>query len=67
MERGLARASVEAYRSDLEAFGRHLAARGLEAAKLTRADLGRYLSELRARGLGARSASRALSAVRGFY
>jgi integrase/recombinase XerD len=58
---------VDAYRSDLEGFGRHLAARGLDASRLTRADLGRYLSEMRARGLGARSASRALSAVRGFY
>ena len=34
---------------------------------MTRADLGKYLSSLRARGLSARSASRALSAVRGFY
>ncbi len=52
---------------DLVAFGRHLRERGVEAGAVTRADLGRYLSSLRARGLNARSASRALSAVRGFY
>ena len=67
VERGLAGASVAAYRTDLEAFGRHLRERGLEAGAATRADLGRYLSALRARGLTARSASRALSALRGFY
>lgn len=67
VERGLAAASVAAYRADLEAFGRHLRERGIEAAALGRGDLGRYLSSLRARGLSARSASRALSAVRGFY
>jgi integrase/recombinase XerD len=67
VERGLARASVEAYRTDLEAFGRFLAGRRLDAGRVARSDLGRYLSGLRARGLSARSASRALSAVRGFY
>jgi integrase/recombinase XerD len=67
VERGLARASVEAYRNDLEAFGRFLAEKRLEASTVARADLGRYLSGLRARGLSARSASRALSALRGFY
>jgi len=67
VERGLAAASVAAYRTDLEAFGRHLRERGIEAGAATRADLGRYLSALRARGLTARSASRALSALRGFY
>jgi integrase/recombinase XerD len=67
VERGLARASVEAYRTDLEAFGRFLSEKRLDAAKAGRTDLGRYLSGLRARGLSPRSASRALSAVRGFY
>jgi len=67
VERGLAAASVAAYRNDLEAFGRHLRDRGVDAGAATRADLGRYLSALRARGLTARSASRALSALRGFY
>ncbi len=67
VERGLAAASVAAYRADLEAFGRHLRERRLESGAVARADLGRYLSELRARGLTARSAARALSALRGFY
>ena len=67
MERGLSRASVEAYRGDLYGFGLFLADRRLEAGQLKRADLGRYLTSLRARGLSSRSASRALSAVRGFY
>jgi integrase/recombinase XerD len=67
VERGLARASVEAYRADLEAFGRFLAEKHLEASRARRSDLSRWLSGLRARGLSARSASRALSAVRGFY
>ena len=67
VERGLSPASVAAYRSDLAAFGRFLAEKRLNAARAGRADLGRYLSSVRARGLSARSASRALSAVRGFY
>jgi integrase/recombinase XerD len=67
VERGLARASVAAYRADLEAFGSFLCERRLEASRAKRHDLGRYLSGLRARGLSARSASRALSAVRSFY
>ncbi len=58
---------MAAYRTDLEAFGRFLAKARIDAAKASRADLGRYLTQLRARGLSARSASRALSAVRGFY
>jgi integrase/recombinase XerD len=67
VERGLSGASVAAYRSDLEGFGRFLAGRRLEASKAERGDLARYLGSLRARGLSSRSASRALSAVRGFY
>jgi integrase/recombinase XerD len=67
VERGLSGASVAAYRSDLEAFGRFLASRSLAASKTSRADLGRYLAHLRSRGLSSRSTARALSAVRGFY
>ncbi|HEX4441062.1 MAG TPA: site-specific tyrosine recombinase XerD [Thermoanaerobaculia bacterium] len=67
VERGLSAASVGAYRSDLEQFGRHLAARGVEASRVDRRELSRYLSGLRAKGLSARSAARALSALRGFY
>jgi integrase/recombinase XerD len=67
VERGLARASVAAYRSDLEAFGRFLAERRLDAARVGRGELGHYMTTLRGRGLSSRSAARALSAVRGFY
>ena len=66
VERGLSPASVEAYRSDLRrsaGFSR----RPDRAAKAPREDLRRYLTDLRERGLSARSAARALSAVRGFY
>lgn len=67
VERGLSAASVAAYGSDLSAFGRFLAAATVTAEAATRADLGRYLGSVRARGLSARSASRALSALRAFY
>jgi len=58
---------VAAYRADLETFGRFLTERGRDANRVVRADLGPYLSSLRRKGLSARSASRALSAIRGFY
>ena len=67
VERGLAPNSVAAYRRDLEAFGRWLAAHGLEAEGCERAHLRRYLTDMRARGLAARSAARALAALRGLY
>ena len=67
VERGLAANSVVAYRRDLEAFGRWLATRGLDAAACERAHLRRYLTDLRGRGLAARSAARALAALRGLY
>jgi integrase/recombinase XerD len=67
VERGLSSASVAAYRADLTAFGEFLAGRRLEASRTSRAELARYLRSLAARGLSARSASRALSAIRGFY
>jgi len=66
VERGLSSASVAAYRSDLEAYGKWLARERL-GSKITRERLGRYLRELRTRGLSSRSAARALSALRGFY
>jgi integrase/recombinase XerD len=67
VERGLSPASVSAYRSDLSAFGAFLAKGSVAAGKATREHLARYLASLRARGLSARSASRALSALRAFY
>ena len=67
VERGLARQSVAAYRRDLEAFGRWLAARDVGVDSCDRAELRRYVSAMRGRGLSARSAARALAALRGFF
>ena len=58
---------MDAYRRDLEAFGAWLAKLRRNAGDARRSDLIAYLKHLRARGLSSRSASRALSAVRGFY
>jgi integrase/recombinase XerD len=67
VERGLSRASVDAYRRDLEAFGRWIAGTRTSASAARRGELVLYLRHLRRRGLSSRSAGRALSAVRGFY
>jgi integrase/recombinase XerD len=67
VERGLSRASITAYRADLEAFGHWIETSRTRATDASRRDLVAYLRHLRSRGLSSRSASRALSAVRGFY
>ncbi len=67
VERGLSPNSVAAYRSDLERFGVWIAGRGLTVERCERADLRRYLSELRGAGLAPRSAARALAALRGLF
>jgi integrase/recombinase XerD len=67
VERGLSANSVDAYRRDLESFGRWLAARGLDTPGCERAHLRRYVTDLRGRGLAARSAARALAALRGLF
>jgi len=67
VERGLAANSVAAYRRDLEEFGAWVARRGKDAVTCERSDLRRYLTDLRGRGLAARSAARALAALRGLY
>lgn len=67
VERGLSPASLKAYRSDLEAYGRWLVRSKVSAARARRQDLSRYMKDLKSRGLSARSSARALSAVRGFY
>jgi integrase/recombinase XerD len=58
---------VDAYRCDLEAFGRWIAGARTSASGARRGELVAYLRHLRGRGLSSRSAGRALSAVRGFY
>lgn len=67
VERGLASNSVAAYRADLESFGRWIAVLDKHPRECERADLRRYISELRGRGLSARSTARALAALRGLY
>jgi integrase/recombinase XerD len=66
VERGLAPASVEAYRRDLGAFAAWLA-KSSRAARPDRESLRRYMRFARTRGLSARSTARALSALRGFF
>lgn len=67
VERGLSPASVDAYRRDLRDFGNWLAAAKKTVYQARREHLLAYLKHLRGRGLASRSASRSLSAVRGFY
>jgi integrase/recombinase XerD len=67
VERGLAEHTLAAYRSDLRRFGAWLARENLEATRCERAEVRRYLSELRGVGLSARSVARALAALRGFF
>ena len=64
-ERGAARLTLAAYRSDLADATRFLAATGLEAAATE--DLRRYLGKLARNRLQPRSAARRLSALRQFY
>ncbi len=67
VERGLAPNTVASYRSDLLRFGQWLERHELDVLACDRADVRRYLSELRGRGLAARSAARALAALRSLF
>lgn len=67
VERGLGRATLEAYGSDLTRFGAYLS---LESAPITAATpdhVSGFLVRLSKQGLAARSQARMLSAVRGLY
>lgn len=67
LERGLARPTLEAYRTDLEHLASWLAARSGGLLKASRADLMEHLGWRIGQGYQARSTARLLSCVRGFY
>ncbi len=67
VERNLSPRSLDAYRRDLRQLGVWLAIQELELEDVDRAAVRTYLGERRDHGLSARSAARALSALRGFF
>ncbi|MFO7703824.1 MAG: site-specific tyrosine recombinase XerD [Halopseudomonas sp.] len=67
LERGLARPTLEAYRTDLEHLASWLAARGAGLLIARRANLVEHLGWRIGQGYQARSTARLLSCVRGFY
>lgn len=67
MEKGLSDHSLSNYRRDLLQFASWLSAHGCTLARCDRIRLFDYLAYLHQRGLSARSVSRQLSALRGFY
>jgi integrase/recombinase XerD len=64
VEKGLARNSLSAYRSDLRHWG-HWLKKDLE--RVERIDIVRYFQSLRTAGISARSVARALAAIRGLF
>ncbi len=67
VEKGLAKNSLEGYRRDLAAFGKHLADRRLKTSDVGRGDIVAFLGDRRAAGASPRSLARATSALRGFF
>ena len=67
MEKGLSDNSLDSYRRDLCQLATWLATGGASLCTCDRMRLFDYLAWLHQRGLGARSVSRQLSALRGFY
>jgi integrase/recombinase XerD len=65
VERGLSRNTLSSYRRDLDRYAEFLGERSL--AEVTANDLAEHLAALRADGLSAASAARAMSAVRGLH
>ncbi len=67
LERGLSPRTVEAYRNDLERYGREATGAGRDPTRATLKDVAGHLAVLRRQGLAARSVARHLVALRGFY
>lgn len=67
LERGLSPRSVEAYARDLRQFSEWLHQEGVELDAVDRATVRAYIGARRDAGLSARSAARALSALRGLF
>lgn len=67
MEKGLARNSLEAYRSDLEHFSGWLGGRGQALLSAESVHILSYLGERLQAGIKSRSSARLLSCLRGFY
>ena len=67
VERRMSPRTVESYGRDLHQFLEWLTVEHLELGRVARADLRTYLGLRRDHGLSARSAARALSALRGFF
>ena len=67
LEKGLSDHSLSNYRRDLMRFAGWLAVQGQSLEKARRLEMFDYLAVLHGAGLGARTVSRHLSALRGFY
>jgi len=67
VERNLSPRTIESYRRDLVQFTSWLDEQTIGLSEVQRATLRNYLGSRRDQGLSARSAARALSALRGFY
>ena len=67
VEKGLARNSLAAYRTDLRHFGLWLAKRQIAIEDVERVHIVRYFQALRTAGISARSVARALAAIRGLF
>lgn len=67
VEKGLAKNSLAAYRTDLRHFGHWLDDQKRELDGVQRIHIVRYFQALRSAGISARSVARALAAIRGLF
>ena len=66
-ERGLSENTVSAYRSDLEKLQAWTTKRGQSVESISPRDVSAFLAHLKESGLAARSAGRAIHAIRGYF